>query len=75
MDTVLGALTPDSSPRRIYLPLATSAAARRALQAEGWIAVAGLAAADDDEAEAVRLGCSHVLSGGEPRPIKGAKGG
>ena len=75
MDTVLGALTPDQSAKRIYLPLATSAADRRALKAEGWIGVAGLEAVDDEEAEAARLGCSHVLSGGKPRPVKGTKGG
>ncbi len=75
MDTVLGALTPDQSAKRIYLPLDSSAAERRALKAEGWIGVAGLEAVDDEEAEAARLGCSHVLSGGKPRPVKGTKGG
>ncbi|MEE8283891.1 MAG: ATP phosphoribosyltransferase regulatory subunit [Alphaproteobacteria bacterium] len=75
MDTVLGALTPDQSAKRIYLPLDSSAADRRALKAEGWIGVAGLEAVDDEEAEAARLGCSHVLSGGKPRPVKGTKGG
>ncbi|MCZ6813585.1 MAG: ATP phosphoribosyltransferase regulatory subunit [Alphaproteobacteria bacterium] len=75
MDTVLGALTPDQSAKRIYLPLDSSAADRRALKAEGWIGVAGLEAVDDDQGEAARLGCSHVLSGGKPRPVKGTKGG
>ena len=75
MDTVLGALTPDQSAKRIYLPLDSSAADRRALKAEGWIGVAGLEAVDDEEAEAARLGCSHVLNGGKPRPVKGTKGG
>jgi ATP phosphoribosyltransferase regulatory subunit len=75
MDTVLGALTPDQYPRRIYLPLATSARDRRALQADGWIAVTGLQAVEDDEVEAARLGCSHVFRGGTPRPVKEAKGG
>ncbi len=74
MDTVLGALTPDPRARRIYLPLASPAADRRALQAEGWISVTGLEAVDDDAAEAARLGCSHVLSGGKPRPVQGAEG-
>jgi len=74
MDTVLGALTPDPSPRRLYLPPATSAADRRALQADGWIVVAGFAVVDDEE-EAARLGCSHVLNIGKPLPVKVAKGG
>jgi ATP phosphoribosyltransferase regulatory subunit len=74
MDTALGALTPDPCPKRIYLPPATSAADRRALQADGWITVAGFKAVDDEEVEAARLGCSHVLNGGKPRPVKGAKG-
>jgi len=75
MDTVLGTLTPDQSAKRVYLPLDSSAADRRALKAEGWIGVAGLEAVDDDQGEAARLGCSHVLSGGKPRPVKGTKGG
>jgi ATP phosphoribosyltransferase regulatory subunit len=72
MDTVLGALSPDPNPRRIYLPLAASTADRMALKAEGWIIVAALEAATDDEAQAVRLGCSHILSNGNPLPVSGA---
>ncbi len=75
MDTVLGTLSPDPDPRRIYLPLAASAADRMALKAEGWIIVAALEAAGDDEAQAARLGCSHILNDGNPLPVSGAKGG
>ncbi|MDX1483590.1 MAG: ATP phosphoribosyltransferase regulatory subunit [Alphaproteobacteria bacterium] len=74
MDTVLGALTPDPRPQRIFLPMGTSGERRRALRAEGWITVAGLMHVDDAEAEARRLGCSHALIGDRPRPVA-AEGG
>lgn len=75
MDTVLGALTADPEPDRVYLPLGTPEARRRALQEAGWITLAGLERAGDAEAEARRLGCSHVLVGDAPKPVSGGEGG
>jgi ATP phosphoribosyltransferase regulatory subunit len=74
MDTVLGALTPDPEPRRVFLPLGTPGETRRRLQAEGWITLAGLEPAGDAAAAARRLGCSHVLAGDAPRSVGGGKG-
>ncbi|MEO3428909.1 ATP phosphoribosyltransferase regulatory subunit [Pelagibius sp. CAU 1746] len=70
MDTVLRALPAPAPIRRIYLPLGTPAAEGRRLRAEGWITLAGLAAAADPAAEARRLGCGFVLRDGEISEIK-----
>ncbi len=72
MDTVLRAVPAAPSPERVYVPVAAGAAACHALQAEGWITVAGLDEVADAAAEARRLGCSHVLAAGKPVPVKKA---
>ncbi len=74
MDTVLGALAPDGETRRVYLPMETAPDVRHGLQAEGWITLAGLEPAGDAAAEARRLGCSHVLADGVPKPVGGGTG-
>jgi ATP phosphoribosyltransferase regulatory subunit len=74
MDTVLGALAPDPENRKVYLPMGTAPDVRYGLQAEGWITLAGLEPAKDAAAEARRLGCSHVLAAGLPKPVGDATG-
>ena len=49
--------------RRVFLPFGAAPEEGRRLRAEGWITLAGLAAADP-VTEARRLGCSHWLDGG-----------
>lgn len=66
LDSVLRALPRRKPPRRLYLPAGTPRNAARGLKAEGWTVLHGLDAADDTEAEARRLGCSHVLGDGGP---------
>lgn len=51
-------------PLRIYLPHGSGAAARGAAQTAGHVAVAGLAPADDEVAEAVRLRCQGIWRDG-----------
>ncbi len=70
MDTVLRALPAPAPARRVYLPLGTPAEEGRRLRAEGWVTLAGLAAAADAAAEARRLGCGHVLRDGDISEIK-----
>ncbi len=50
---------------RLFLPLGHDRAAAAQLRGLGWRTVAALAPEDDGAA----LGCSHVLDGGEARPI------
>ncbi len=70
MDTVLRALPAPAPAQRIFLPLGTPAEEGRRLRAEGWVTLAGLAAVDDLQAEARRLGCGHLLRDGEISEIK-----
>lgn len=60
-DAVLRAAPPQSSLRRIYVPLGENGAAFRA---QGHATVAGLEAVSDARDEAKRLSCSHVVIGG-----------
>ena len=73
MDTVLRAVVPPGDKRRVYLPAATAEETASALRADGWTTVAELSATGDTQAEAVRLGCTHVFEGGEVREITKTK--
>jgi len=64
MDTVLRAV-PEAAPvSRVFVPHGTPLDRARELRDRGWITVAGLAAGAAPEAEARRLGCSHVWRDG-----------
>ena len=68
-DTILRTL-PEAAPRRrVLIPFGVERARAAALRDEGWATVAALAASPDWPAEARRLGCDHVLSGGKPVPV------
>ena len=53
----------------MFLPPGTAPETGRALRAEGWITVAGLATAAAPEDEAVRLGCTHHCRAGRVVPV------
>jgi ATP phosphoribosyltransferase regulatory subunit len=67
MDSVLRALPAPNDDERIYVPACSDGAA---LRAEGRTTVQGLDDGTDGEAEARRLQCTHILVGGEVRPIE-----
>ena len=69
MDTVLRAVPAPELRSRVFLPIQTTAEDAAGLRAEGWITVAGLEECGDGEAEAARVGFSHVLDGGKVRKI------
>lgn len=62
MDTMLAALPGPRPIRRVFVPAGTPRPWAQALRAQGWVTVAGLDAATDANAEAIRLGCGHVLT-------------
>ncbi len=62
-DAVLRAAPARDARKRAWLPWGSDRAAAASLRAQGFATVAALAAASDDEAEAKRLGCTHVLRG------------
>lgn len=63
-DTLLRALVRPPRAGRVFVPAGTPRAEARRLRDEGWTTIGDLAGAGDAEAEARRLGCTHVLSGG-----------
>ena len=69
MDSVLRALPRPEPARSLYLPADCDPARARALRAEGWRTLSGLAedttAGAEARAEARRLGCTHLLLEGE----------
>lgn len=66
LDSVLRALPRRELPARIFAPAGTAKDSARALKADGWTVLHGLEPVADDEAEARRLGCSHVFRDGHP---------
>jgi ATP phosphoribosyltransferase regulatory subunit len=68
-DTILRTLPRSAASRRLLLPLDLDPARGRALREEGWITVAAFEPVADWQAEAHRLGCSHVFENGQPVAI------
>ncbi|MGE0416751.1 MAG: ATP phosphoribosyltransferase regulatory subunit [Acetobacteraceae bacterium] len=64
-------VAPDRAPRRrVFVPFGAPQVQAAALRAEAFATVAALTAAPDDEAEARRLGCSHILRDGVAVPLQ-----
>jgi ATP phosphoribosyltransferase regulatory subunit len=68
-DTILRTLQEPPPRRRLFVPFEANRVRARALRTEGWITVAALQPAADWHEEARRLGCDHVLDGGDVRPV------
>jgi len=71
MDSLARALPAPAADRRLYVPAGTPRGQTAALRAQGWRTVGGFDAEADPDAEARRLGCSHVLRGGAATPLGG----
>jgi ATP phosphoribosyltransferase regulatory subunit len=68
VDAVMAAVSePQQGPHRVFLPAGTSPQHGRALREQGWVVVSGFDGAVDQDAEAQRLRCSHVLADGRLR--------
>lgn len=65
MDTILRALPRPQAQDRIYLPFGTSPDAASKLRSDGWAAVSGLEKQTNEDLEAQRLRCTHVLQNDE----------
>ena len=68
-DAVLRAAGPRAERPTVFVPAGAPAELGARLRAEGFATMAGFEAAQDDEAEAKRLRCSHVVVGHEAKPI------
>jgi ATP phosphoribosyltransferase regulatory subunit len=60
MDTMIRSLPAAVAGRKVFVPHGLSSDVGKRLREQGWVTVAGLAAAADAMAEARRLGCSHI---------------
>ena len=66
LETIIRAL-PDPEPgKRLFLPAGTTLGQARTLRDNGWTTLACLDPGAAPRAEAERLGCTHILSGGKP---------
>ena len=63
-DAVLRAAAGRPAQRTLFVPAGAAAGDARKMREAGFATLAGLEPVADDRAEAVRLGCSHVLVGG-----------
>lgn len=69
MNAVLRVL-PDPEPiEKVYVPLGTDPGSSQALRADGMTTLDGLEPVEDPEAEARRLGCTHLLVAGAVRAL------
>ncbi len=64
-ETIMRVLGEGPEPARLFLPAGTDAAEAARARADGWVALAALDPAPDAEAEARRLGCTHIWRGGQ----------
>jgi len=64
-ETIMRVLGEGVAPARLFLPAGTEAAEAGRARAEGWVALAALDPAPDADAEARRLGCTHIWRGGK----------
>ena len=69
METVIRAIAEPTPRERLFLPSGTSRTMAAALRDQGWITVAGLDPSVAADADAGRLGCTHVLRDGSPVPL------
>jgi ATP phosphoribosyltransferase regulatory subunit len=68
LDTILRAVPDPAPPPRVFLPIETDPADGARLRSEGWVTVRALELLSDPAAEARRLRCSHIFSGGQILP-------
>ena len=70
-DAVLRVAPQRAARARVLVPFGASQDAAAALRSRGFATVAALAPVPDEDAEARRLECSHVLRGGEAVALAG----
>ena len=66
LDPLVDAGLGQVATRRLFVPRGTNPKAAAGLRADGWTTIAALSDTDD----AAALGCTHILDGSEPRPLR-----
>lgn len=72
LDSILRAVDAPASAPLVFLPMGTPRTVAAALHADGFRTRFGHADVENIEAEALRIGCSHVLKDGKPLAIRRA---
>ena len=68
-DAILLVAPPRQARPRLYVPFGTDPTKTAALRAQGYATVAALVPTQDDQAEAARQACSHILRNGASAPL------
>lgn len=66
IDAILRAVPKSVAVRKIHVPADADTGHLDALHQDGWVTISGLEDGGDPAAEAVRLGCTHILVDGVP---------
>jgi ATP phosphoribosyltransferase regulatory subunit len=74
LDTLLRAVPAPKRRDHLFLPAGTARAVATVWRAKGWATIAGVESVADAEAEARRLGCSHLLQSGRARALSAGRG-
>ncbi|WP_417841108.1 ATP phosphoribosyltransferase regulatory subunit [Terasakiella sp.] len=64
VDSLMRALEKPDTPEKVFLPFATPSQEGARLRADGHIIVNGLQKVSDEQAEGLRMGCSHIFLNG-----------
>ncbi|MDP6429975.1 MAG: ATP phosphoribosyltransferase regulatory subunit [Rhodospirillales bacterium] len=70
VDALLRALPKPDGRDRVYLPAGADTEDAERLWGDGWITIASVDENADAEAEAARLGCTHIFEGGSVRALR-----
>ena len=65
IDTVLNSLPKPLATKKMFVPLGSNGDAIQKYSGQGWVAIAELVTNKNQSAEALRLGCTHILRGGK----------
>lgn len=67
IDTIMRVMPETDAMPRVFMPAGSAAEESSRLRNDGWVTINGLDAVADEQAEARRLGCSHIWQDGEAR--------
>jgi ATP phosphoribosyltransferase regulatory subunit len=71
-DAIIATLRPPARRPRVFLPFGTTPAQAQGVRAQQFATIPALAATDDPEAEAARLGCDHIFIHGAIAQLSGS---
>ena len=69
VDTIMSLLSPAPNCRRIFAPHDSENATLQKLHADGWVTITALETVGNLAGEAIRMGCSHILTADGPKVI------